>query len=638
MTNNSIASFQSALEAFAEQLTAKFSVQAEFNPEDQLKGPIQDLLTAAGQACRLSIEAVTEVQLDELGRPDIGVAVGSLLTGHVELKAPSKGANPNRFRGHDRAQWGKFKDLPNLLYTDGNDWQLFRTGESAGRAVRLAGDVTIDGKNAISQADAEQLLGLLNDFLRWKPVVPASPRALADVLAPLCRLLRGEVQDVLQRPESSLTLLATDWRKYLFPDADDAQFADAYAQTLTYALLLARLSGAGESLSIPEAVNTIRTGHRLLGDALHILGDARAREEIETPVALLERVIAAVDPDALRERAKGDPWLYFYEDFLAAYDPKMRKDRGVYYTPVEVVQAQVRLVSELLETRFGAEFSFVDENVTTLDPAAGTGTYLLAALEHGLQQVAEAKGVGMRASAATRAAQNLHGFELLVGPYAVAHLRLSQRILADGGQTPADGVHLYLTDTLESPNLPPPRFPFAYQELAQEHARAQQVKANAPILVCIGNPPYDRQQITPGEEDTTKRKGGWVRFGDKIGDNEDRSPKLLDDFLKPLERLGLGVHAKNLYNDYVYFWRWALWKVFENKEGPGIVSFITASSYLQGPGFTGMRQVMRENVRRTLDHRSGGRQRGRAQDRKHLLHPHAGCHRRRRTLRRHATE
>ena len=594
MTNTPLLPFKSALETFAEQMTAKFAVAASFHAEDQLKGPVADFLALAGSGFRLAVETVTEIQVDELGRPDIGVMVGALLTGHVELKAPGKGANPARFRGHDRAQWDKFKDLPNLLYTDGNEWQLYRTGQSVGRAVRLAGDATVEGKKAISHSDAEELMALLHDFLRWKPVVPASPRALADVLAPLCRLLRSEVQSVLQTPESSLAHLAADWRKYLFPEADDGQFADAYAQTLTYALLLARLSGAGDSLSVPEAVQTIRTGHRLLADALHILGDAKARVEIETPISLLERVIAAVDPAALRKKSKGDPWLYFYEDFLAAYDPKMRKDRGVYYTPVEVVQTQVRLVSELLETRFNAEFSFVDEAVTTLDPAAGTGTYLLAALEHGLQQVAEAKGAGMRANAAARAACNLYGFELLVGPYAVAHLRLTQRILAEGGQLPPDGVHLYLTDTLESPTQLSPEFPFTYRELAQEHARAQQVKANTPILVCIGNPPYDRQQIVPGEEEAVKRKGGWVRFGERIGDEDRASTNLLQDFLKPLERLGLSVHAKNLYNDYVYFWRWALWKVFENQEGPGIVSFITASSYLRGPGFAGVRQVMRQ--------------------------------------------
>jgi len=578
------------LKTYASDVTSKFALPIEFNLEDQLKGPITALLKGIGSALKLAVEVVTEVHADQLGRPDLGIAVKGLLAGHVELKAPGKGADPNKFKGNDKEQWERFKNLPNLIYTDGNDWALYRSGQPEGKMVRLAGDVTAQGQAAIGSADAEAILALMQDFLRWEPIVPASPSALAKMLAPLCRLLYSEVLSAIQIPDSNLSLLAADWRKYLFPNADDKQFADAYAQTLTYALLLARLSGPGIGLSIPQAAAAIRTGHRLLADALSILGDPKAREEIETSVSVLERVIGAVDPAALTRKAKGDPWLYFYEDFLGAYDPKMRKERGVYYTPVEVVQAQVRLVAQLLEERFSANFSFVNERVITLDPGAGTGTYILAALQHGLHRVEQEKGPGMRANFATQAAQNLHAFELLVGPYAVAHLRLTQQILAERGEIPADGVHVYLTDTLESPYQPPPTYPMLYKGLGEEYKRAQRVKADVPVLVCLGNPPYDRQQIEAEEAGLVRRKGGWVRFGE--GGKEGES--IFKSFLKPLEALGWGVHAKNLYNDYVYFWRWALWKVFESKKGPGIVSFITASSYLRGPGFAGMRRVMRE--------------------------------------------
>jgi len=347
-------------------------------------------------------------------------------------------------------------------------------------------------------------------------------------------------------------------------------------------------------LSTTQATKTLRPQHGLLAEALKILADEQARTEIATPVAVLERVIGAVDPTALASQwAGGDPWLYFYEDFLAVYDPKMRKDRGVYYTPVPVVRAQIALIGELLETRFNAEFSFVDPNVVTLDPAAGTGTYILAALDHALERVAATQGPGMRAQAATIGARNLHAFEILVGPYAVAHLRLSQRVLAEGGTLPTDGAHVYLTDTLEPPTATSPgHLPLAYRALGQEHQRAQKVKADTAVLVCLGNPPYDRQVLEAGETGQT-RKGGWIRYGD----DHREGGGLLQDFIAPLNALGLGVHAKNLYNDYVYFWRWALWKVFERQAGPGVIGFITASSYLAGPGFAGMRQLMR----RTFD-------------------------------------
>ena len=177
---------------------------------------------------------------------------------------------------------------------------------------------------------------------------------------------------------------------------------------------------------------------------------------------MLERFIAAIDVQILMKKAKGDLWLYFYEDFLAAYDSKMRKDRGVYFTPVEVVKTQVKLIDELLRTKFDKEYSFADSNVVTLDPAAGTGTYIITALEYALDRISEQKGSGMRASAATMAADNIHAFELLVGAYAVAHLRITQRILQEGGTLPDDGAHVYLTDTLDSPHEVPPQYPLLY--------------------------------------------------------------------------------------------------------------------------------------------------------------------------------
>ncbi len=586
--------FVSLLAAFAADLTGKFATSLHFNPEDQLKAPMLTLLKGTAAALGLTVEVLTEVQdRERSGRPDIGIVAQSLLAGYVELKAPGKGADPVKFKAQDRAQWEKFRDLPNLIYTDGNQWALYRNGERVGRLIRLAGEVTTEGAKAFSEAEAAAIFTLLRDFLFWQPTAPATPRALAETLAPLCRLLRAEVLEAVQKPDSGLAALAVDWRHYLFPDADDAQFADAYAQTLTYALLLARWSGAVE-LSTSHATKTLRPQHGLLAEALKILADEQARTEITTPANVLERVISAVDPAALASQwVGGDPWLYFYEDFLAVYDPKMRKDRGVYYTPVPVVRAQIALIGELLETRFNAEFSFVDPKVVTLDPAAGTGTYILAALDYALERVAATQGPGMRAQAATMGARNLHAFEILVGPYAVAHLRLSQRVLAEGGTLPADGAHVYLTDTLEPPtSTPPGHLPLAYRALGEEHRRAQKVKADTAVLVCLGNPPYDRQVLDVGDTGQT-RKGGWIRYGDA----HQEGAGLLRDFITPLNTLGLGVHAKNLYNDYVYFWRWALWKVFESQSGPGVIGFITASSYLAGPGFAGMRQLMR----RTFD-------------------------------------
>ena len=186
-------------------------------------------------------------------------------------------------------------------------------------------------------------------------------------------------------------------------------------------------------------------------------------------------------------------------------------------------------------------------------------------------------------------AERLYAFEILVGPYSVAHLRLSQWLKS--ADVASATPRVYLTDTLESPNQPPDFTAKLLQaQLTEERARAQQVKKDTRVFVCLGNPPYDREERGPSD-DGGRRKGGWVRYGDG---GEGASTPILEDFLAPVREAGQGVHLKNLYNDYVYFWRWALWKVFDSTEDSGIVTFITASSYLQGPGFAGMRRKMRE--------------------------------------------
>lgn len=224
-----------------------------------------------------------------------------------------------------------------------------------------------------------------------------------------------------------------------------------------------------------------------------MLADPHARQEIETGVELLERSISAVDPEEIARRSPGgDPWLYFYEDFLAAYDRRLRNDRGVYYTPVEVVRAQVNLISRLLTQSFDKPLGFADDGVMALDPAAGTGTYPLTAIQNGLDLATARYGKGMEASSAGKMARNIHAFELLVGPYAITHLRVAERVMDAGGSLPEDGVRVYLTDTLESPHASPPgRFPLVARELTEEHERALKVKRDTRVLVCFGNPPYD---------------------------------------------------------------------------------------------------------------------------------------------------
>jgi hypothetical protein len=602
----------SDLQAYAAAAKKKFDLPGAASPEDQLKPLVAELLKSAGASYKLQVETRTETHLSEQKvRPDIAVYVGGLICGYIELKAPSLGADGPKFKGdHNKKQWEKLKGLPNLICTDGREWSLYHGGERpvSQPIVRLRDDPTESGKAAATLEDAEGLERLLREFFGWTPSVPHNPSGLAEYLAPLSRFLRSEVENALDLPDSAVGLLANEWRQFFFPDADNAKFADAYAQTVTYAMLLARLSGA-TSLDPEQAAKTLDKNNGLLARTLELLGQSAARKELAVGFELLQRSLSALDPhDFLK--SKPDLWLYFYEDFLAAYDPKLRKDYGVYYTPREVVELQVRLATELLEKRFSKKLGFADDGVVFIDPAVGTGTYLVAAVKHGLESVGLRSGAAAVPARARQMAQNMYAFEILVGPYAVAHLRLTQALEGAINNAKLEGepdekldkrLNIYLADTLESPNKAPPGgLDLTHKALTTEHEAARKVKQGGDILVCLGNPPYDRQAIEEGDT-VTQRKGGWVRFGDQIKagakQEEQGERAIFKDFTEPATKAGAGVHLKNLYNDYVYFWRWALWRLFEQQKCGGIVTFITASSYLAGPGFVGMREMMR----RTFD-------------------------------------
>lgn len=577
-----------ALQKFANTLREKFSVHINGEPEDQLRGPFETLFAEAGHIVTgVKVHAIGETLLaDNGGRPDFGVSVDKLLCGYLELKRPTKGAKPESFQGHDRRQWEKFKDLPNLFYSDGREFALFRNGVSKG-FLRLPFDPCITGADAIDDASVEAFSILIRDFLIWQPIVPSSSKQLAEYLAPLCRILRNDVLTALQNQEMGVMAVASDWRRYLFPDANNDQFADAYAQTVTFSLLLARSNGS-DTLFLDEAIQSLTHGNTLLSRALAVLTDPLVGRHLSTSLGMLQRVINAV-PSGTMSGGRRDPWLHFYEDFLAEYDPELRKDAGAYYTPVEVVQAQVRIVDEILRSKMGKRFGWASGGVNVLDPAVGTGTYLLGIIEHSLAKVAEEEGPGVVAARADVLASSLFGFEIMVGPYAVAALRLTRMLQQYGSQLPGDGVQIMLANTLESPYEILPELPLLYQPIGLEHKRAKRVKETVPILACIGNPPYDRHAAA--HDGNHALAGGWVRWGE----GKNGKGAILEDFITPVREAGYGGDLKNLYNLYVYFWRWALWKTFEQDvaRGPGVVSYITASSFLDGNAFLGMRKHMR---------------------------------------------
>ena len=600
--------FQIALGDFADSAYSKCAAGSG-EPEDQLRAPIEALFEDYGRIIGRAILLTGEPHLkDRIGKPDFAAHDQAHTIGYVEVKAPGKGAAPALFKGHDLEQWRRFQSVPNLLYTDGNQWALYRSGEREGLIVRLPADFLVEGRAAVTPATAATLFQMLTVFSSWTPILPKKPKDLAEFLAPYCRLIRGEVEETLENPRSPLQSLKKEIKTLLFPEATDRQFADAYAQTIIFALLLAKLEGAN-TLDLNDAYRVLESRHLLLSRSLQFLTDPQARQEISSSLGLIQRVIQEILPETLKsDSGEDDPWLFFYEFFLAKYDPKLRKEWGVFYTPVEVVRCQVSLIDEILSKELGRNMGFVEPGVITLDPGLGTGTYLLGIIDHSLKRVEAEEGRGATKGGARSLASNLHGFEWMVGPYAVAQLRFSRALMAHGASIPPAGVGIYLTNTLESPHTHPPAPPLFHKPIAEEHRRALKIKDADHVLVCLGNPPYGRHEAA--QEANRSVTGGWVRYGD-----EGHTP-ILEDFIQPARKAGFGVHLKNLYNQYVYFIRWAFWKVFEHESavGPGVVSFITASSYLEGDAFAGVREHMRRVCDRIDIIDLGGEGRGTRKD------------------------
>jgi hypothetical protein len=359
------------------------SVAIDGAPEDQLRGPldvlIRDLAELAGLSAG-SVHLVGETTLADLKtRPDFAVTVGKALVGFIEVKAPGKGADPRRFADpHDKDQWNKLKSLPNLVYTDGNAFSLWRDGKPAAPIVHLEGSVESSGSKLAAPAT---LLPLISEFLRWAPIPPKSAKQLAQVSARLCRLLRDEVIEQMGRGSPGLTGLAQDWRKLLFPQADDAQFADGYAQAVTFGLLVARARDISLSGGTEQAAQELRKSNSLIGTALRLLTDDPSnREALKTSLGTLTRVLDEVNWHTI-SKDKPEAWLYFYEDFLEVYDNMLRKRTGSYYTPPEVVSAMVNLIDEALRgPLFDRPAGFAASDVIVADPAVGTGTFLLGVL------------------------------------------------------------------------------------------------------------------------------------------------------------------------------------------------------------------------------------------------------------------
>lgn len=553
------------------------------SPEDHLRGPFERMLSRIADSLGLTITTVGETRLPDLSiRPDYAINVSGARVGYVELKKPGHGVpgvwnSPSK---HDIEQWQSFQLLPNVLYSDGEKFARYNFGKLQGKVAQL--EPGLDRAGDRLHAVGTDFARVLTDFLLWEPEKPRSLGDLIRLVAKLCRLLRDDVTAEMAREKSGVserrtfTGLATDWRQVLFPNLTDEKFADQYAQTVTFALLLARVEGVefhGRSLN--EIAHLLGKKHSLMGRALTVLTD-QPDEEHSVALTTMVRVLSVVDWADF----PGDSYAMLYENFLAEYDPKLRRQSGTYYTPARLVKFVTRFVDDILRARLGRPLGFADKDVIVVDPAMGTGSFLAEVINTVAATMSEEEGDGSVAPHLRELSNRLIGFENQAAPYAVAELRIHSLLRKRHHAEVPSKERRFLADTLDDPNdqtLPMGRM---YEAIEQSRRGANKVKREVPVMVVIGNPPY---------LDKVKGTARWIETP-----NQTTSTPSLTAFRKA----GNGRLEYVLSNTYVYFWRLATWKVFDtDPDNPaGVVAMVCSAGFATGPGFAGMREYLRRTA------------------------------------------
>lgn len=438
---------------------------------------------------------------------------------------------------------------------------------------------------------------------------------LAEKMAKTARDLRDQITAALESEQGAgpFSTLMEETRARLVSDVNEKRFADMCAQTLVYGLLSSRVTDP-DGFGASPTFSTVPLANPFLESFFEQVHDEAAL--LDLPGSGLPQIVADLRKtpverilDQFGSTAKdGDPVIHFYEEFLKQYDRELRANAGAFYTPQPVVECMVRLVDEVLRSRFSLPLGIADPSswaevaerngfavpvgvdpdkpfISMIDPATGTGTFLIEWIRRARDSFIKLDPEGdwpqhLRA----HVLPSMHAFESMLASYAVAHLKVALEL--HDHKAGEGKMQILLTDTLD--HAPKEiQFDTMADPVAEEGERAATLKENERFTVVIGNPPYDREQRSVG--DVSRRKGGVVRHG------APGIEPLIKSIAEPMRTAGLGHHLKNIYNDYVYFWRWAVWQATELPTGPGVVAFITASSYLDGVSMGGMRDMLRKS-------------------------------------------
>ena len=584
--------------------------QSGISSEHTYRGDLESLIRSLVTEVEITNEPS---KVTDCGNPDYVITKGKIPVGYIEAKDIGKDLNHKQYK----EQFTRYKNaLDNLIITDYLWFQFFKEGELV-HEIRI-GEVVGNSIQPLPENFTE-FTNRIADFCTYIGQTIRSSKKLAEMMAAKARLLQNILEKALSDDEqtaenTSLRGQFETFKDILIHDLDAKSFADIYAQTLAYGMFAARYHDqTPEDFSRYEAAELIPKTNPFLKKLFTYVAGPDIDERIKRTVDNLALVFRAVkDLDGLlhsfgRSTQTHDPIIHFYETFLAEYDPKLRKARGVWYTPEPVVKFIVRAVDDILKAEFDLPQGLADTSKTkikvrtqtadkrttggykeveqevhkvqVLDPATGTGTFLAEVVKHIYHKKFKSMQGAWSAYVDEHLIPRLNGFELLMASYAMAHLKLDM-LLHDTGyriSPPEGGVpagrggtkrfNIYLTNSLEEHH--PDTGTLFSNWLSTEANEANHIKRDTPVMVVMGNPPYSVSSTNKSE---------WIE-------------KLMKDYKKNLNERNI----QPLSDDYIKFIRYGQYYI--EKNGEGILAYISNNSFIDGL----IHRQMRKNLMETFD-------------------------------------
>jgi predicted helicase len=530
---------------------------------------LKDFIEKVNKDILLSEE---NTKIKGIGRPDYTCFKKKIIKiGYIETKdlgriSSDKGLK--KILEHEQIVRYSNEAIPNMIITDYMRFILYTKKEIKFDIKLFSEEDLRKGKVSFNSETKRKLKQLVESFLSYDLPTIKNAKELAVELSKRAKLLRDwsekqlkeDIQRVKEEKVPSPIYYFYEAFKELIKDAEPIDCVDAYSQTITYGLFLSKI-GSHDGVKRESAVSFIPSSIKIIKTIfMNITGDQLPKELswiVDEIVDILNTtdIKKILSEFVFEGKNYKDPFIHFYENFLEEYDPKKRKHLGVYYTPEPVVSFITKSINEILKKEFGKSTGFADDSVKVLDFATGTGTFLANSFVLALKEIRKAGLTGIeRQKIRNHLLKDFYGFEILVSPYVISHLKLGLLLRQDGYELRDDErVQVYLTNTLDPMEKIQGLHAF-FRELTFETITANKLKLDTPILVVMGNPPYSV---------SSSNKSEWIQ-------------KLMKDYKKDLNERNI----QPLDDDYIKFIRFAQWKIEQNKEG--VLGIITNNRYLDG--------------------------------------------------------